>query len=72
MDSKSKIKVRDATTEDAGGIHGLARELAETVGHQGAARGAPGRTQGAGPRRRERGRDRGRGELLDQTRPRPR
>jgi GNAT superfamily N-acetyltransferase len=34
MDSKSKIKVRDATTEDAGGIHGLARELAETVGDE--------------------------------------
>jgi ribosomal protein S18 acetylase RimI-like enzyme len=32
MDSKSKIKVRAATTEDAAGIHGLARELAETVG----------------------------------------
>jgi ribosomal protein S18 acetylase RimI-like enzyme len=32
MDSKSKIKARDATTEDAAGIHGLARELAETVG----------------------------------------
>jgi ribosomal protein S18 acetylase RimI-like enzyme len=34
MDSKSKIKARDATTEDAGGIHGLARELAETVGDE--------------------------------------
>jgi len=32
MDSKSKIKVRAATTEDAAGIHSLARELAETVG----------------------------------------
>ena len=32
MDSKSKIKVRAATTEDAAGIHGLASELAETVG----------------------------------------
>ena len=32
MDSKSKFKVRAATTEDAAGIHGLARELAETVG----------------------------------------
>jgi GNAT superfamily N-acetyltransferase len=34
MDSKSKINVRDVTTEDAGGIHGLARELAETVGDE--------------------------------------
>jgi ribosomal protein S18 acetylase RimI-like enzyme len=34
MDSKSKIKSRDATTEDAAGIHGLARELAETVGDE--------------------------------------
>ena len=34
MDSKSKITARDATTEDAGGIHGLARELAETVGDE--------------------------------------
>ena len=34
MDSKSKIKVRAATTEDAAGIHGLARELAETVGDE--------------------------------------
>jgi GNAT superfamily N-acetyltransferase len=34
MDSKSKINARDATTEDAGGIHGLARELAETVGDE--------------------------------------
>jgi len=34
MDSKSKIKARNATTEDAGGIHGLARELAETVGDE--------------------------------------
>ena len=32
MDSKSKIKVRAATTEDAAEIHGLASELAETVG----------------------------------------
>jgi GNAT superfamily N-acetyltransferase len=34
MDSKSKFNARDATTEDAGGIHGLARELAETVGDE--------------------------------------
>ena len=34
MDSKSKIKARDATTEDAAGIHGLTRELAETVGDE--------------------------------------
>jgi GNAT superfamily N-acetyltransferase len=34
MDSKSKINARDATIEDAGGIHGLARELAETVGDE--------------------------------------
>jgi ribosomal protein S18 acetylase RimI-like enzyme len=34
MDSKSKIKARDATTRDAAGIHGLARELAETVGDE--------------------------------------
>ena len=32
MDSKSKIKARDATTRDAAGIHRLALELAETVG----------------------------------------
>ena len=32
MDSKSKIKARDATSRDAAGIHSLARELAETVG----------------------------------------
>ena len=32
MDSKSKIKARDATTRDAAGIHPLALELAETVG----------------------------------------
>jgi GNAT superfamily N-acetyltransferase len=32
MDSKSKIKAREATTRDAAGIHRLARELAETVG----------------------------------------
>ncbi len=32
MDAKSKIKARHATAEDAAGIHGLARELAETVG----------------------------------------
>lgn len=32
MDSKSKIKAREATTRDAAGIHSLARELAETVG----------------------------------------
>jgi len=34
MDSESKIKARDATTEDAAGIHSLARELAETVGDE--------------------------------------
>ena len=34
MDSESKIKTRDATTEDAAGIHSLARELAETVGDE--------------------------------------
>jgi GNAT superfamily N-acetyltransferase len=34
MDSKSKIKARDATTGDAAGIHHLARELAETVGDE--------------------------------------
>jgi ribosomal protein S18 acetylase RimI-like enzyme len=34
MDSKSKIKARDATTRDAARIHGLARELAETVGDE--------------------------------------
>jgi ribosomal protein S18 acetylase RimI-like enzyme len=32
MDSKSKIKVREATTDDAADIHKLARELAATVG----------------------------------------
>jgi ribosomal protein S18 acetylase RimI-like enzyme len=32
MDSKSKIKVREATAEDAAGICDLVRELAETVG----------------------------------------
>jgi len=32
MDSKSKIKVREATTDDAANIHKLARELAATVG----------------------------------------
>ena len=32
MDSKSKIKAREATTRDAAGIHRLACELAETVG----------------------------------------
>jgi len=32
MDSKSKIKVREATEEDAAGICDLAQELAETVG----------------------------------------
>jgi ribosomal protein S18 acetylase RimI-like enzyme len=32
MDAKSKIKTRDATAEDIAGIHGLALELAETVG----------------------------------------
>ncbi len=34
MDSKSKIKAREATTRDAAGIHLLARELAETVGDE--------------------------------------
>ena len=34
MDSKSKIKTREATTRDAAGIHRLARELAETVGDE--------------------------------------
>jgi GNAT superfamily N-acetyltransferase len=34
MDAKSKIKARDATAEDVAGIHGLARELAETVGDE--------------------------------------
>jgi ribosomal protein S18 acetylase RimI-like enzyme len=32
MDSKSRIKVRGATTEDAADIQSLVRELAETVG----------------------------------------
>jgi len=32
MDSRCKIKVREATAEDAAGIYALARELAETVG----------------------------------------
>jgi len=32
MDSRSGIKAREATTEDVAVIHGLARELAETVG----------------------------------------
>ena len=32
MDSRSRIKVREATTEDAADIQSLARELAETVG----------------------------------------
>jgi len=32
MDSKSRIKVRGATTDDAADIQGLVRELAETVG----------------------------------------
>ncbi len=32
MDSKSKIKVREATEEDAAGICDLVQELAETVG----------------------------------------
>ena len=32
MDSRCKIKVREATAEDAAGIYVLARELAETVG----------------------------------------
>ena len=34
MDAKSKINARDATIEDAAGIHGLARELSETVGDE--------------------------------------
>jgi GNAT superfamily N-acetyltransferase len=34
MDSRSKIEARDATPEDAAGIHGLVRELAETVGDE--------------------------------------
>ncbi|HZC84508.1 MAG TPA: GNAT family N-acetyltransferase [Rubrobacter sp.] len=34
MDAKSKIKARDATAEDVAGIHGLARELSETVGDE--------------------------------------
>ncbi len=34
MDFESKIKARDATTEDAAGIHSLAHELAETVGDE--------------------------------------
>jgi ribosomal protein S18 acetylase RimI-like enzyme len=32
MDSKSRIKVREATTEDAADVQRLIRELAETVG----------------------------------------
>jgi ribosomal protein S18 acetylase RimI-like enzyme len=32
MDAQSKIKARDATIEDAAGLHDLACELAETVG----------------------------------------
>jgi ribosomal protein S18 acetylase RimI-like enzyme len=32
MDAKSKIKAREATAEDIARIHGLALELAETVG----------------------------------------
>jgi ribosomal protein S18 acetylase RimI-like enzyme len=32
MDSRCKIKVREATAEDAAGIYALASELAETVG----------------------------------------
>ena len=32
MDSRSRIKVREATTEDAADIQRLVRELAETVG----------------------------------------
>lgn len=32
MDSRSKLRVREATTEDAADIQKLARELAETVG----------------------------------------
>ena len=50
----SNYRVREANVEDAAEICGLARELAETVGDEpptekrqrGAARGAPGRTQG--------------------------
>jgi ribosomal protein S18 acetylase RimI-like enzyme len=34
MDSKSKIKAREATTRDGEGIHRLACELAETVGDE--------------------------------------
>jgi ribosomal protein S18 acetylase RimI-like enzyme len=34
MDAKSKIKARDATIEDAARIHGLARELSETLGDE--------------------------------------
>jgi ribosomal protein S18 acetylase RimI-like enzyme len=34
MDSKSKIKARDATAEDVARIHGLVRELAEKVGDE--------------------------------------
>jgi ribosomal protein S18 acetylase RimI-like enzyme len=34
MDAKFKIKARDATAEDVAGIHGLARELSETVGDE--------------------------------------
>jgi ribosomal protein S18 acetylase RimI-like enzyme len=34
MDAKSKIKTRDATTEDVAGIHNLARELSESVGDE--------------------------------------
>jgi len=32
MDSRSRVSVREATTEDAAGIQKLVRELAETVG----------------------------------------
>jgi ribosomal protein S18 acetylase RimI-like enzyme len=34
MDAKSKIKARDAIIRDVAGIHGLARELSETVGDE--------------------------------------
>jgi hypothetical protein len=34
MDAKFKIKARDATIEDVAGIHGLTRELSETVGDE--------------------------------------
>jgi ribosomal protein S18 acetylase RimI-like enzyme len=34
MDAKSKIKARDAIMRDVAGIHGLARELSETLGDE--------------------------------------